>query len=354
MPFRIDARGSVRNVTETPQGGLRIEAAVRRTGILEYPQAGGGVRRELVTSAELSRADSLATLRNAPVTNRHPPGAVTRKNFRQYAVGHVDGDGALDGDHLLSALVVQADDALADVETAQAREVSAGYTCDLDETPGTYEGQPYDAVQTNVRYNHVALVPKGRAGSSVCLRLDSAGDTVVGVEPDTTPTDTQETQSMTPAEIAKLQADLAAATLRADTAEGQNKVNAARADKAEADLKARTDAEELAAVVAVASKLVKDFKADGKTAAQIKAEVVASKFPALKLDAAHLDGAYLAASAMRADNVQELRASARPVVETETRTDAAPLTSEQKRAKMIADGDARYRVAKEAAAKGAK
>ncbi len=40
--------------------------------------------------------------------------------------------------------------------------------------PGTHRGERYDAVQTSIRYNHVALGPKdwGRAGSEASLRLD--------------------------------------------------------------------------------------------------------------------------------------------------------------------------------------
>lgn len=48
------------------------------------------------------------------------------------------------------------------------RELSAGYTCDLDWTPGkTPSGEAYDAVQKNIRINHVAIVQRGRAGQQV-------------------------------------------------------------------------------------------------------------------------------------------------------------------------------------------
>lgn len=320
-------------MTPTPQGGLLIEAAVRREGILEYPGPGGSVRREYVPASELGNA----TLRNAPVTNRHPPGAVTPKNFKTYAVGHVDGEGQAEGDHWIASLVIQADDALGAVETRSAREVSCGYTCDLDETPGVWQGQKYDAVQRNVKFNHVAIVPQGRAGSSVRLRMDSDGGIIVETNPETP----QETDQMTPEQIAALQiqlakatADLAAATSRADTAEtslatekaradkleGENKVNKARADAAEKAEQDRKDAAELTDVCAQAAKCVKGFKADGKTVAQVKAEVVAAKFPALKLDAAHLDGAYVAAV-----SAPDAGAALRVAVSgPATRTDAAP------------------------------
>jgi hypothetical protein len=46
------------------------------------------------------------------------------------------------------------------------REISMGYDMELDWTPGaTSDGQAYDAVMTNLRMNHLAIVDRGRAGS---------------------------------------------------------------------------------------------------------------------------------------------------------------------------------------------
>jgi len=42
------------------------------------------------------------------------------------------------------------------------RDLSLGYSCDFKMTPGTFKGQPYEVVQTNMRGNHVALVDEGR------------------------------------------------------------------------------------------------------------------------------------------------------------------------------------------------
>jgi hypothetical protein len=47
--------------------------------------------------------------------------------------------------------------------------LSAGYELDLDPTPGEYQGRRYDAVQRNIRINHVAAVPLGRAGTAMVL-----------------------------------------------------------------------------------------------------------------------------------------------------------------------------------------
>jgi hypothetical protein len=61
------------------------------------------------------------------------------------------------------------------------KELSIGYRCLYDIENGTYNGQSYDAIQRNIRGNHVALVTEGRAGPDVAVldhfkfTLDSRG-----------------------------------------------------------------------------------------------------------------------------------------------------------------------------------
>lgn len=47
------------------------------------------------------------------------------------------------------------------------KELSLGYKCNYRLEPGVWNGQHYDAVQTDLRGNHIALVDKGRMGSAV-------------------------------------------------------------------------------------------------------------------------------------------------------------------------------------------
>jgi hypothetical protein len=59
----------------------------------------------------------------------------------------------------------------------ERRDTSAGYTCEVDPTPGVSpEGEPYDGIQRRIRFNHVALGPRGwgRSGTDVGLRMDGA------------------------------------------------------------------------------------------------------------------------------------------------------------------------------------
>lgn len=70
-------------------------------------------------------------------------------------------------------------DAIEMVKDGSCRELSCAYAYEPDFTPGTYQGEPYDFVMRNIRGNHVALVPEGRAGHDVIVadcQLNSHGD----------------------------------------------------------------------------------------------------------------------------------------------------------------------------------
>jgi uncharacterized protein len=49
------------------------------------------------------------------------------------------------------------------------KELSIGYRCLYDMVSGVFEGQKYDAVQRNIRGNHLALVDEGRSGHDVAV-----------------------------------------------------------------------------------------------------------------------------------------------------------------------------------------
>jgi hypothetical protein len=163
------------SIETTPQGFIRAPAYLTRAGVLDYRRADGSVVRELRPPSEVFAPASLATLSSAPLTDLHPSEMVSPANVRKLAIGHVSDDVRQDGQHVAANVTVQDAAAIAAVEAGQRRELSCGYTCELDETPGTYNGQPYDAVQRRIRYNHVGIGPKnwGRAGSSVALRIDA-------------------------------------------------------------------------------------------------------------------------------------------------------------------------------------
>ncbi|TAK30989.1 MAG: DUF2213 domain-containing protein [Myxococcaceae bacterium] len=174
---RFNFAGTTRGVRPTPQGGLCVEAAVARTGVLQYGDGSGRTWLEYRPESEVFAADSLASLRGAPVTDEHPAGLVTPETFTAVSRGHTADDVRRDGDFVVADLLVQDGALCRKVDAGERREVSCGYTCEVDPTPGvTPEGDRYDAVQRNIRHNHVALLApgEGRSGPEVALRMDGA------------------------------------------------------------------------------------------------------------------------------------------------------------------------------------
>lgn len=265
MALRFDA-SPLTKVTRTPQGGLRVDAAVSRTGILLYTNPDGSTRREYRPPGEVFAPESLATIAAAPVTNLHPGrGRVDAEDWRALAVGHVGESIRQDGDHVAATLYVQDRHVIDLIESGQRREVSLGYDLDYDPTPGTSpEGERYDGIQRNIRVNHVALVPKGRSGSSVALRLDGEGNQVCYHDPGQHVKETAHTMKITiagkeydmadAAQAKAAEAAIAAVQTRADAAETAARVTALRAALAPLKMEIRADADESSIMLEVLKK----------------------------------------------------------------------------------------------------
>ena len=162
------------NCQKTPQGFLRFDANLTRVGVLEYRRADGTIQREYRPAEEVFKADSLATLAGAPLTDLHVE-AVTPSNVRQVQRGRVSDDVRHDQKFVKSSVIAQDSDLIDKIDRGERKELSAGYRCRIDATPGVFDGAPYDAIQRDIAYNHVAIGPVGwgRAGSDVAIRLDA-------------------------------------------------------------------------------------------------------------------------------------------------------------------------------------
>ena len=164
---------------KTDAGFLRIPIRGPRVGIFEYVQPDGSIRRELRPPEEVFNKDSLATLAGVPLTIAHPKDLVDVKNIKRLSVGmtgdiieksedrFVDFMGTVTDSKAVAMLERKRDQGL-------GQEVSCGYVAEMDFTPGIWNGQAYDAVQRNIRYNHVAFVDRGRAGPEARVKLDES------------------------------------------------------------------------------------------------------------------------------------------------------------------------------------
>ena len=151
------------------QGFLHDTPIVTSTGIFEYGLPDGGVRRELRLPEHVFDKQSLASYAGKPVIITHDAGAIDKNNVMQEIVGTIISEGFRDGEDVRCKVVIHDIDK---VKKTPYRELSLGYTLDLIEEPGEWNGEPYDAIQTNIRINHLAIVDKARAGEQSHLNLD--------------------------------------------------------------------------------------------------------------------------------------------------------------------------------------
>lgn len=143
-----------------------------RSGIQHYRGSEVGITdKETVAiyrpPEEVFAKDSLSTLVGKPLTVDHPWVDVNASNWLQFARGYV-GEGVLrDGEWMRVPVMVNDEKAISGIESGEKAELSFGYDADLDLIAGiTDSGDHYDGVMRNIRYNHLSLVNRARAGSA--------------------------------------------------------------------------------------------------------------------------------------------------------------------------------------------
>jgi hypothetical protein len=251
---------------KTDEGFLIDSPIIARTGIQEYTRADGSKVRELRLPEEVFNSDSLESMKAKPITVDHPQsGKVSSQSAHRVTVGTMLTAGRQDGEAVRADIVIHSPDTIGD-----RRELSLGYSCVLDETPGEWNGQKYDAIQREIKINHLSVVKKGRAGIAR-LNLDSNEEITNQTE--------QKPMSQTKVKLDNgLEYDAAPevsaelAKLRADVLESAKKLDAIPKLEAERDiLQARIDAH--------ANELVK-AKEQGRldTLSRLTLEATAEKF----------------------------------------------------------------------------
>jgi hypothetical protein len=228
--------GPLNRPRKLANGSLVADALLTRIGIFEYRNDDGSTRRELRLPEEVFSADALASLAMLPVTVDHPPEEISPANARQFTVGTVGEGVKRDGDFVRASLVLFDAAAISAVEAGK-HQVSVGYHLDLDETPGVWRGEKYDAVQRAIRGNHLAIVDQGRAGPVAAIRIDTK-------EPRNMKIKIGQSEYEVDEAVGKYVADLETKAISATTELASLKVVAeqstAKADAAEAQVKVLT------------------------------------------------------------------------------------------------------------------
>ncbi|WP_257010959.1 DUF2213 domain-containing protein [Sphingobium yanoikuyae] len=152
-------------------GRIAAVAKFARSGCYTYSGAEVG-RPDLGTVTvyrpedEVFSDDAMASFAHKAITLDHPSEGVTAANWKSVSVGFTEGRVARDGGFIEIPLMLADASAVAAYDSGRARELSAGYSCELVWGDGVApDGTPFQAKQTRIRGNHIAQVPAGRAGS---------------------------------------------------------------------------------------------------------------------------------------------------------------------------------------------
>lgn len=177
--FRADTLGVLRSPRMSAEGFLTVDGFAARTGIQVYVLPDGTVRRELRPDSEVLRDDSMATLHGKPVTLNHPATLLTPDIASRHQKGAVIAGPTMvlspaTKRTLLGVSISVTDAAAITAATTTHQQLSCGYTCSIDETPGEWNGEKYDCVQRDISYNHLALVERARGGNELSVKLDEA------------------------------------------------------------------------------------------------------------------------------------------------------------------------------------
>lgn len=126
---------------------------------------------------ELARPETVASFRRQPVLMKHKPSSADDHPV-ELTVGTTGDNVRYEHPYLKASLAFWPRHAIDAIESNKQKELSSSYHYDPVMEPGMYTDENgvkhrYDGRMTNIRANHIALVPEGRAGADVCVS-DSA------------------------------------------------------------------------------------------------------------------------------------------------------------------------------------
>lgn len=167
------------NIDRTPEGYLICRnVPINRTGVQVYGAGELGLPGEPDKAVQVYRLEedvfapaALASFEGKDITRGHPPEMLTAENQAGYSKGHLE-NVRRDGENTVADLIIKDPALVSDVENGVLREVSCGYNCTFEPYRDGYR-------QTGIIGNHVAVVPRGRAGSTVAIK-DAAGQAEKG------------------------------------------------------------------------------------------------------------------------------------------------------------------------------
>ena len=160
-----------KHMTQTPEGFLICrDVPIARIGTQDYLARELGLDGEPDRPVTVERRPedvfdpaAIASFEGKDVTYTHPPEMLAPENQSSYSKGHAE-NVRREGDFLVADLHLKDPTLISEVRNGILREVSCGYLCDYTPSGAGYR-------QTNIRGNHIAIVPRGRAGHDVAIKM---------------------------------------------------------------------------------------------------------------------------------------------------------------------------------------
>ncbi|MFZ4217053.1 DUF2213 domain-containing protein [Enterobacter ludwigii] len=161
-------------------GEMIAPCTIARTGVMLYKAKNLGqlfsdrdpesIVRVMTTPEELFSAASIESYRSCPITFKHPKDGkgndvdVTLENNKELQKGMLEGLPVRDGDDLSGTVVINDQDTINLVDDG-CDQLSSGQKALVVRVTG----KGWDAEKRNIRANHIAIVPRGRAQTARIL-----------------------------------------------------------------------------------------------------------------------------------------------------------------------------------------
>lgn len=149
---------------------------ISKVGVFDYLGAEIGapepdrIYRVFRPPEELGNEETIKSFRLTPFIVDHEMLGKNATPAEKKGIQGVIGESVyFDHPYLRGNFKIFSDAALSDIRAGKI-DLSPGYRSRYEFTPGTYEGQHYDAVQRHIRGNHLALVDEGRTGPDVSVQ----------------------------------------------------------------------------------------------------------------------------------------------------------------------------------------
>jgi hypothetical protein len=168
------------NIIETGEGFIKALVTFAVPGVFPYIE-GDSIEYRAKLPEDILSPQTIQSAIGAPITDGHPKEngeyvLVTPDNYKLYAKGSLSNPVA-DGMEAKAIATILDPDLIQKIKEKKANsetvEVSIGFDQTLEQTPGIYNGAKYDAIQRNIRINHLAIVDYARAGERTKLYTDA-------------------------------------------------------------------------------------------------------------------------------------------------------------------------------------